>query len=67
MAARLPTITDNAAAMASTGTQPRANPDHAALPSAPAKPSIMTFARMKKLATLEPDAISAALGNGAPS
>ena len=40
---------------------------HAPLPSAPAKPSIITFAKIKKLATFEPDAMNAALGVGAPS
>ena len=40
----------------------------AALPSTwyPANPTIITFAKMKKLATFEPDAMNAALGVGAP-
>ena len=49
-----------------SGTQPGANARHPTLPSAPAKPSIMNFARMKKLATLDPDAMNAVLGVGTP-
>ena len=47
-----------------TGTHPDPYDRHAALPSAPANPIIITFAKMKKLATFEPEAINAALGAG---
>src|SRR5438046_2939728 len=67
MAARLPSSIEKTAITASNGTQPEANARHAPLPSAPANPTIITLPRMKKLATLEPDAMSAALGVGAPS
>ncbi len=56
-----------AATTASTGTHPVAYDLHAPLPSTPANPIAMTFAKMKKLATFEPEAINAALGAGAPS
>ncbi len=51
-----------------TGTQPlwKRKKWRVALPSAPAKPSTRIWKKMKKLATLEPDAMKAALGVGAP-
>ena len=50
-----------------TGVQPAMKCRYTPLPSAPAKPSSMILAKMKKLATFEPDAMNAALGVGAPS
>jgi len=66
MAARLHKTSERAATTARIGTQPWANFPQAPLPSAPAKPSIMTLPRMKKPATFEPEAMKAALGKGAP-
>ena len=49
-----------------TGTHPLWKWCKVALPSAPAKPRVKTWKKMKKLATLEPDAMNAALCVGAP-
>src|SRR4051794_22018373 len=56
-----------AAAIAITGTQPAVRDPQPALPVEPAKPSTITWAKMKKLATLDDDATNAAAGVGAPS
>ena len=58
---------ETAARVANTGTQPEMKLRHAPLPSTPANPTAMTLAKTKKLATLEPEAIKAAAGVGAPS
>src|SRR5258706_16159662 len=52
---------------ASTGTQPGRYECQPPLPSAPLNPSNITLAKIKKLATFEPEAMNAALGVGAPS
>ena len=62
----MPNNIEAAAITASNGTQPDTNPRHAPFPSAPAKPTIIILARMKKLATFDPEAMNAALGVGAP-
>src|ERR1039458_3506264 len=66
MATRFPSSIDTVATRASTGTQPRTMWGSAAVPSAPANPRTASWKKMKKLATLEADAMNAALGAGAP-
>src|SRR6185437_1903234 len=66
MAARFPSTMESAAIMASTGAQPVVKCIQAALPSVPAKPTTNSWKKIKKLATLELEAMKAALGAGAP-
>src|ERR1017187_5197020 len=66
MATRFPSSIDTVATRASTGTQPRTMWGSAAVASAPANPRTASWKKMKKLATLEADAMNAALGAGGP-
>src|SRR6266704_5119870 len=62
----LPMRIDNAASAASTGDQPATIACQSALPCIGANPTSTIFPSTTNDATLEPEAINAALGTGAP-